>query len=167
MPSVVFARWSCVNSRVNPWIGRQVSLYISSLTPTPVSKERESSIQPKGRRMCVSGLWPCLPIKISTYGVRRFHISRSVWDRVCFPSDNDARPGRHIRSSCRRSLLAIPKCVDTYPFLLGFEKCTARDDEILFGWRDLRHSLRHYVIVALLRSTRHFDTFSSRPQCIY
>ena len=83
------------------------------------------------------GLWPCLPRKISTYGVRRFHISRSVWDRVCFPSDNDARPGRHLRSSCRRSLLAIPKCVDTYPFLLGFEKCTARDDEILFArWRD-------------------------------
>ena len=42
-----------------------------------------------------------------------------------------------------------------------------RDDEILFGWRYLRHSLRHYVIVALILSTRHFDTFSSRPQCIY
>ena len=76
---------------------------------------------------------------------------------MCFPSDNDARPGRHLRSSCRRSLLAIPKCVDTW-----FEKCTARDDEILFGWRDLRHYIRNYVIVALLRSTRHFDTFSSR-----
>ena len=37
-----------------------------------------------------------------------------------------------------------------------------RNDEILFGWQYLRHSLRHYVIVSLLRSTRHFDTFSSR-----
>ena len=113
-----------------------------------------------------SGLWPCLPIKISTYGVRRFHISRSVWDRVCFPSDNDARPGRHIRSSCRRSLLAIPKW---HVWIHGSRNAPRemtrfylRDDEILFGWRYLRHSLRHYVIVALLRSTRHFDTFSSR-----
>ncbi|KAL0297876.1 UNVERIFIED_CONTAM: hypothetical protein Scaly_3080600 [Sesamum calycinum] len=29
-----------------------------------------------------SGLLPCLPNNLSTYGARRFHISRSEWDRV-------------------------------------------------------------------------------------
>lgn len=29
-----------------------------------------------------TGLWPCLPNNFSTYGARRFHISRSEWDRV-------------------------------------------------------------------------------------
>ena len=29
-----------------------------------------------------TGLGPCLPNNLSTYGVRRFHISRSEWDRV-------------------------------------------------------------------------------------
>ena len=29
-----------------------------------------------------TGLGPCLPNNLSTYGARRFHISRSEWDRV-------------------------------------------------------------------------------------
>ena len=29
-----------------------------------------------------TGLRPCLPNNLSTYGARRFHISRSEWDRV-------------------------------------------------------------------------------------
>ena len=29
-------------------------------------------------------LGPCLPNNLSTYGARRFHISRSEWDRVLF-----------------------------------------------------------------------------------
>lgn len=29
-----------------------------------------------------TGLGPCLPNNFSTYGARRFHISRSEWDRV-------------------------------------------------------------------------------------
>lgn len=30
----------------------------------------------------ITGLGPCLPNNLSTYGARRFHISRSEWDRV-------------------------------------------------------------------------------------
>ncbi|CAN0930456.1 hypothetical protein LINGRAHAP2_LOCUS37580, partial [Linum grandiflorum] len=29
-----------------------------------------------------TGLGPCLPNNLSTYGARRFHISRAEWDRV-------------------------------------------------------------------------------------
>jgi hypothetical protein len=48
-----------------------------------------------------SGLWPCLPNNLSTYGIRRFHISRLVWDRVFSPSYNDAHPRWHLRSECQ------------------------------------------------------------------
>ena len=80
------------------------------------------------------------------------------------------RPSTFMKPICLRCLGLFPcpqkrKPSGPYPFLLGFEKCTARDDEILFGWRDLRHYIRNYVIVALLRSS--FRHFLEQTQCIY
>ncbi|KAI3476474.1 hypothetical protein L1887_61951 [Cichorium endivia] len=39
-------------------------------------------IAPLGTSHPRTGLGPCLPNNLSTYGARRFHISRSEWDRV-------------------------------------------------------------------------------------
>ncbi|CAN0919709.1 hypothetical protein LINGRAHAP2_LOCUS31606 [Linum grandiflorum] len=30
----------------------------------------------------LTGVGPCLPNNLSTYGVRQFHISRAEWDQV-------------------------------------------------------------------------------------